>query len=196
MAKRNRQSSPQLGHLNLKVSDLDRAVDFYRALGLRVVRRAPGASIAFLGLEQPGAFQLGLGVAEVLPVRILRIDQDWITSPLRTRRRRRSPMPARRCSTEAWHLSRGTSTASASLSISQTSTATAWSCTTSTRRSGGHPRASGSARARSTSTRFSLWQDARTEVERSPNRQEGLIPARPGRAMRATEPCARARHLT
>jgi catechol 2,3-dioxygenase-like lactoylglutathione lyase family enzyme len=40
MAKRNRQSSPQLGHLNLKVSDLDRAVDFYRALGLRIVRRA------------------------------------------------------------------------------------------------------------------------------------------------------------
>jgi len=54
---------PQLGHLNLNVIDLDRAVEFYRGLGFRVVRHAPGAPIAFLGLEQPGAFQLGLGLA-------------------------------------------------------------------------------------------------------------------------------------
>jgi catechol 2,3-dioxygenase len=54
---------PRLGHLNLRVADLDRAVDFYRRLGFRIVRRAPGAPVAFLGLDQPGAFQLGLSVA-------------------------------------------------------------------------------------------------------------------------------------
>jgi catechol-2,3-dioxygenase len=58
---------PQLGHLNLRVSNLDEAVDFYRRLGFRVVRRAPGGPIAFLGLDQPGAFQLGLSVADEEP---------------------------------------------------------------------------------------------------------------------------------
>ena len=57
-------SGPQLGHLNLKVADLDRAIAFYCDLGFHVVRRAPGAPIAFLGLEQRGAFQIGLALAD------------------------------------------------------------------------------------------------------------------------------------
>jgi catechol 2,3-dioxygenase len=56
--------APQLGHLNLAVSNLDEAVEFYRSVGFDVVRRAPRSPIAFLALDQPGAFQLGLSVAE------------------------------------------------------------------------------------------------------------------------------------
>jgi catechol 2,3-dioxygenase-like lactoylglutathione lyase family enzyme len=64
MAEHNRDLGPHFGPLELKVSDLDQAVDFYCALGLRIVCRATGAPIVFLGLAQPGAFRLGLGVVE------------------------------------------------------------------------------------------------------------------------------------
>jgi catechol 2,3-dioxygenase len=55
--------TPTLGHLNLRVADVDRATEFYRRIGFSVVRRKPGSPIAFLALDQEGLFQLGLNLA-------------------------------------------------------------------------------------------------------------------------------------
>lgn len=51
----------RIGHLNLAVADLDRAVTFYcQALGFSVARRRPGSHLAFLRCGTGQAFDLGL----------------------------------------------------------------------------------------------------------------------------------------
>jgi catechol 2,3-dioxygenase len=55
----------RLGHVDLKVSDLERSVAFYRdVLGFSVAERSDEASIAFLRADGEGAFHLALTAGE------------------------------------------------------------------------------------------------------------------------------------
>lgn len=45
-----KQSGPMIGHVHLKVADLDRAIAFYRLLGFEVTQRF-GSQAAFLGAD-------------------------------------------------------------------------------------------------------------------------------------------------
>ncbi|HEY7381686.1 MAG TPA: VOC family protein [Gaiella sp.] len=57
----------RLGHVDLKVADLERAVRFYcDVLGFTVAERSDEASIAFLRAEGDGAFHLALTAGESL----------------------------------------------------------------------------------------------------------------------------------
>ena len=53
----------RIGHINLRVANLDRAVSFYCAvLGFRVARRRAHSSMAFLSCNSEQAFDVGLVV--------------------------------------------------------------------------------------------------------------------------------------
>lgn len=64
MSEQNQIVPMRVGHANLRVADLDRAVTFYGAvLGLTVVRRRPGSSLAFLSCGSGQAFDLAVTIA-------------------------------------------------------------------------------------------------------------------------------------
>lgn len=46
----NKQSGPMIGHVHLKVADLDRAINFYERLGFDLTQRY-GSQAAFLGAD-------------------------------------------------------------------------------------------------------------------------------------------------
>lgn len=46
----SKQSGPMIGHVHLKVADLDRAIDFYELLGFDLTQRY-GSQAAFLGAD-------------------------------------------------------------------------------------------------------------------------------------------------